>query len=217
MSGRLLAFFRLRAFCIAGALPLAFGCSHMSRFALGPAVAYPDDGDASYGGELRVRTGAGSSDEKSATFLEVGGRLLVTERTQALGVGMGPAYLHWLGPSAITASLTPGLGVEHFQQKPFMNFSLNGSLGTGLVLEERVRGDRPWAITPEAVGLPDGTILLRRDRVVLTLDVTGSIDARTTRQPLYGIGILIGVAKIGERYSIEAPQPAHPADGFRFQ
>jgi hypothetical protein len=157
-----------------------------------------------------VRKGAGGSDSQEASFLEYGGRLLVTERTQAIGVGMGGAYLRWLRPGVLMASIMPGLGVERFRDKPFMNLSLHGSLGTGFVLKEGLRRDRSWALTPEMVGLPDGTISVVRGRFLLTLDVTGAIDARTTRQPLYGIGILVGLAWIAERYEVDVPEPFDP-------
>jgi hypothetical protein len=189
----------------------------MTRVAAGPVAAYPDDGDPSYGGELRVRKGAGGSDSEEASFLEFGGRLLVTERTQAIGVGMGGAYLRWLRPGVLTVSVMPSLGVERFLEKPFMNLSLHGSVGTGFILKEQLHRDRAWALTPEMVGPPDGTISVVRRRFLLTLDLTGAIDARTTRQPLYGVGILLGIARIDERYSVDAPEPVHPMFGTRFR
>jgi len=203
---------------LASTLPFASGCSQMMRVAAGPAAAYPDDGAPSYGGELRVRRGSGESDAEEAALLEVGGRLLVTERTQAIGAGMGGAYLHWLGPSAVTASIMPGLGVERFREKAFMNFSLHAALGTGLVLKESIGRDDRWHLfMPPEMTLPmPQRISLKRKRVVLTLDFTGSIDARTTRQPLYGVGILVGIAWIVERYDVDAPEPADPKHPFLF-
>jgi len=201
----------VRAFFAALVVPFAFGCSHIARAAAGPVVAYPDE-RPSYGGELRVQGGAGTSDAKSAAFLEVGGRLLVTERTQALGAGVGPAYLLWLGPSAFRAAVMPGIGVERYLDKAFMNFSLHGSLGTALVLEGNVRRDRSWDfLPPEAMGFPpDHRITLRRTRLLVTLDVTGNLDARTTREPLYGVGLLVGFARVSESYTVDAPEPKDP-------
>jgi hypothetical protein len=208
MSSRLATPVRVRALCAALTVPFAPGCSHMARIAAGPVAAYPDE-KPSYGGELRVQGGAGTSDAEDAAFLEVGGRLLVTERTQALGAGVGPAYLLWLGPSAFRAAVMPGLGVERYLDKAFMNFSLHGSLGTALVVREDVRRDRSWDFAaPERLGLPpDHRITLLRTRTLVTLDVTGNLDARTTREPLYGLGILIGFARVSESYAIEAPEP----------
>jgi hypothetical protein len=182
----------------------------MTRVAAGPVVAYPDDGEPSYGDELRLRTGAGTSDGDDLAVAETGMRLLVTERSQSLGAELGPAYVLWLGPSAFTASFTPGLGVEHFDDKVFFNASLHGALGTGIVLDERVRRDHSWNWLVQMEGVPEGPPHVIRKRIVLTLDIAGGLDARTTRDPLFTVGVLVGIAWVNERYTVPAADPVEP-------
>ena len=63
---------------------LALSCSHLGSVGLGPAVAHTSGVKRSYGSELRLRHGAGSSDGEGVTLLEVEGRAAVTERVSAI-------------------------------------------------------------------------------------------------------------------------------------
>src|SRR5262249_41987494 len=59
------------------------GCTNVTRFGIGPVAAYPDDGKASLGDELRLRRGIGSSDFDAIGIGEYELRALVTERSQS--------------------------------------------------------------------------------------------------------------------------------------
>jgi hypothetical protein len=105
---------------------------------VGPVVARPPGIEKSYGAELQLREGAGSSDGAGLTVFELQGRAAVTERASAISVGLGPAYLHWLGPAALMGRISPMLGVQYFDRTVFASAGLNGGLGLGFVLEESV-------------------------------------------------------------------------------
>jgi hypothetical protein len=57
------------------------------------------------------------------------------------------------------------------------------------------------------VDLGDGArfIRVRRERSVLTLEALGSVDLRGTREPLYVLGLLVGLTWTDERKDVAAP------------
>ena len=193
--------FALVACCVAG-------CSELERLGVGPVVARPDSAKTSYGDELRVRIGAGTSDGRSLSVVETEGRLLVTNRTQALSFGVGPGYLHWFGPSALTVSLTPALGAEYFDRTLFASAGLHGGLGLGIVLAQNEHPQAPGMWWPALAGFNGGRrIGIVRRRTLLTLELTGAADARS-RDTTLAAGLLIGIASSAERYYVEVPAVA---------
>jgi hypothetical protein len=165
-----------------------------------------DDRGPSYGDELRLRAAAGTSDGSALTVAEAEARLVVSQRTQGLWVGVGPTYLHWLGPTAITLSCAPALGVETFDRTLFASAGLHGGLGLGVVLSdaESERFPHGWLPWPEP-GMPQPRYLaITRRRTLLTLELTGGADARASGASL-AAGLLIGLAWSDERYTREAP------------
>jgi hypothetical protein len=174
-------------------------------------MARPGDGKPSFGDELRWREAAGESDGSALTGVELEGRLLVTQRSQAFSLGVGPTYLHWLGPAAISLSLTPALGGEYFDRTVLATAGLRGGLGLGLTLAEG--GERGL----DGFGLPDVVmpnvgryVRVIRRRTLLTLELTGAADVRS-RGGSVAAGLLVGLAWSDERFTEPAPPlPAWP-------
>jgi hypothetical protein len=185
----------LLAWCVAG-------CSQLARLGVGPVVARPDGSRAATGDELRVREGVGSSNGTEVSLLETEGRLVVTERTQALSLGVGPAYLRWFGPAALTVSLTPAFGAEYFDHTAFATAGVHGGLGLGFVLSGSERQSHPWG--PWWPELETLNLTFVRRRTLLTLELAGAADARSRGTSLMA-GVLIGIAWSDEQYEVEAP------------
>jgi hypothetical protein len=203
----------LRVVALALALLLLPDCSRVTRLGVGPVVAYPGDGRPSYGDALALRRGVGTSDFESLGFLEYEARLLVSERTQAASLGAGYAALRWFGPALGGLSLAPALGVERIDAKGLFNAGLHGGASLGWQLDERVREreDRPWIAMPD-VELGDAAryIRIERERHVLTLELCASVDLRGTREPLYALGLLVGLTFTEEQRTVPAVPRAPP-------
>lgn len=176
---------------------LALGCSRLSGVSVGPVVARPPGIEKSYGGELRLWQGAGSSDGDGLRVFELEGRAAVTERVSAISVGLGPGYLHWLGPAALTGRVSPALGVQYFDRTVFASAGLHGGLGLGFALEESVHELRRWGPWMEAA--PAGSIV-RRERTLLTLELTAAVDGHV-RGATLATGLLVGIAWSVEQIS----------------
>jgi hypothetical protein len=156
-----------------------------------------------------LRGAAGTSDGRALSAIELEGRLLVTQRSQALSFGVGPAYLHWMGPAALLFSLTPALGGEYFDRTVLATAGLHGGLGLGLALSETTARSFGWMGLP-ALAMPgqDRYLTIVRARTLLTLELTGAADARS-RGASFAAGLLVGLAWSDERYTESAP-PLEP-------
>jgi hypothetical protein len=183
-------------------------CTHATRLGVGPAVAYPGDGRPSYGDVLVLRRGSGGSDFESVALAEYEARLLVTERTQAASLGAGYAGMRWFGPGLGAFSLTPALGAERVDSKTLFNAGLHGGASFGWQLDERVKEHprRSWLAVPD-LDFGDGArfVTVVRERHVLALELLGSVDLRGTREPLYALGLLVGLSFLEERKDVPAP------------
>jgi len=166
---------------------------------VGPAIARPTGIEKSYGAELRLRHGTGSSDDDGLTLLEVEGRAAVTERASAISIGLGPAYLHWLGPVALAGRLTPAVGAQYFDRIVFASAGVHGGLGLGFVLESSESELRSWGPWPAATQGPTWTMVMR-ERTLLTLELTGAADAHV-RGATLSAGLLLGIAWSDEQLS----------------
>jgi hypothetical protein len=191
------------------------GCSHIQRLGVGPVAVRPDNGKTSYGDELRLRASAGTSDGRTLPVVEAEGRLLLSERTHSLTVGLGPAYLRWLGGHALLASFTPALGAEYFDRTLLASAGLHGGLGWGVTLseerDERSSSGMGW---PEMeMGNQTPYVTVSRQRTLLTLELTGAVDARS-RGVSYAAGLLVGLAWSEEQWTHAAP--LRPPWGLRF-
>lgn len=175
------------------------GCSRLGSVGVGPAIARPSGIEESYGDELRLRHGAGSSDGDSVTLLEVEGRAAVTERASAISVGLGPAYLRWLGPVALAGRITPALGAQYFARAPFASAGVHGGLSIGLVLESSQSERRSWGPWPAATQGRTG-IMVGRERTLLTLELSGAADAHA-RGATLSAGLLLGIAWTDEQWA----------------
>jgi hypothetical protein len=195
----------LRALGLALLLVALSDCTHATRLGVGPAVAYPGDGRPSYGDVLVLRRGRGDSDFERVGLVEYEARLLVTERTQAASLGAGYAGMRWFGPGLGAFSLTPALGAERVDRKALFNAGLHGGTSFGWQLDERVneRTARPWLRMPD-LDL-DHFVTIERERRVLTLELVGSVDLRGTREPLYALGLLVGLSFLHEQKDVAAP------------
>lgn len=183
--------------------PLVLACSRLGSFAVGPIVSHPTGVEASYGDELRLRRGAGSGDDDALSVIEAQARLAVTERASAVSVGVGPAHLRWAGPLAFTLRAAPMLGAQWFDRTVFASAGLHGGLGAGLVLDEAEHVlPRIWTIGPPMTERE--TIDYRRDRTLLTLELSGSADVQA-RGVTLSAGILIGLAWSEEHLTRERP------------
>jgi hypothetical protein len=177
---------------------VALGCSHLGSVGLGPAIARPGGVERSYGSELRLRHGAGSSDGEGVTLLELEGRAAVTPRASAISLGLGPAYLRWLGPLALTGRVTPALGAQYFARTPFASAGVHGGLSLGFVLQT---SEQPWSVGPWPAAMRDPTWLTTvRERTLLTLELTGAVDAHVRGSTL-AAGLLLGIAWSDEQLS----------------
>ena len=179
----------------------------MSGLAVGPAVAQ-SGGRSSYGDELRLHAGLGTSDGVSLTTAEAQAMLRVTGSSQALNFAVGPAYTRWLGPSLVSFRAAPALGLARYDSVLFVDPSLTAAVGTGLVLGERSRAMRPWGLLPDVAGgldEPRGYETRRRERTVLTLGLTGSVEALGNRPVLLAVGLLVGLSWFDERFVAPAP------------
>lgn len=184
---------------------VALGCSHLGSVGVGPAIARPPGIEMSYGDELRLRQGAGSSDDDGVRLLEVEGRVAVTERASAISVGLGPAYLRWLGPVALTGRITPALGAQYFSRTPFASAGVHGGLSVGFVLEssEHELGSfGPWP----AVARDPTWSVVGRERTLLTLELSGAADAHG-RGATLSAGLLLGIAWSDEQLRKKREEP----------
>ncbi len=197
---------------VVGLALLAGACTNVTRVGVGPVAAFPDDEGASYGDELVVRRGIGTSDFASITAFEYEARALVTERSQALSLGAGPSYLPWLGPVLASMSLAPAVGIERVHEKVLGNLGLHGALGLGVTLSESFREARSASLPPDVISGDGGYLTQARDRTLLGLELTGSVDVRGTRSPLLGLGLLVALTFTAERR--ELPLPDLPPTPF---
>jgi hypothetical protein len=185
------------------------GCSRLGGVSVGPMVARPSAMKASYGDELRLRHGAGSSDGSELSVFEFEGRLALTQRVGAVGVSIGPAYVRWLGPMALMARASGGFGAEYFDHTVFASAAAHGGFGLGFVLEssEQEQPRRgPWLAVPQ----PElGGSMRRRERTLLTLEPTGSVDAHV-RGVTLSAALLIGLSWSEEEFFVASPPRPSP-------
>jgi hypothetical protein len=198
-----------RLLVLGAALALLPDCTNVTRLSAGPAVAFPGDGHKSYGEEIVLHRGIGTSDFDSIGVAGYEARLLVTEETHALSLGAGYSAMKWWGDGLTFVNLDPALGFELTRGKPLGNAGLHGALGFGWTFEEE-RSQRPaqWALPRIYPGIDcDRHVTVERRRRVVTLELTGSADLRGTREPLYTLGVLLGVAFTLEQDDIVLPPP----------
>jgi hypothetical protein len=192
----------------------ALGCSSLHGIAVGPVVA-SSEGRSSYGDELHLRAGLGSSDGSDLTTFEAGASARVTRRTQAVAADLGPAFARWFGPAFLSFSPTTGVAFERYAEKLFVDPALHGALMGGLALEESTVSVRPWDFmfgepVPYAEpGVEPGSFLehyarVRRKRTVLTLELRAGIEPRFTRDTLWTAGILVGLTFVSEEFNVRA-------------
>jgi hypothetical protein len=206
----------VRVLVLGAALALLPDCTNVTRLSAGPAVAFPGDGHRSYGEEIVLHRGVGTSDFDSIGVAGYEARLLVTEETHALSLGAGYSAMKWWGDGLAFANLDPAFGFELTRGKPLGNAGLHGALGFGWTFEEeRSEREANWNIFPAMcpIGCEPRVTVERRRRVV-TLELAGSADLRGTREPLYTLGILLGVAFTNEQDDIVLPAPELPPNGF---
>jgi hypothetical protein len=196
-----------RVLGLAAALALLPDCTNVTRLSAGPAVAFPGDGHQSYGEEIALRRGIGTSDFESIGTLEYAARLLVSQETHALSLGGGYSAMKWWGNGLALASLNPAFGVEVTRGKPLGNAGLHAAMGFGWTFEEeRSHRQARWTMQPAYCGNECWRYLtVERRRRVVTLELTGSANLRGTRQPLYTFGLLLGVALTDEQDDIVLP------------
>ncbi len=192
----------------------ALGCSSLHGVAVGPVLA-SSGGRSSYGDELHVRAGLGSSDGAGLTTFDAGASVRVTKRTQSLAGDLGPAFARWFGPALLSFGPTTGLAVERYAGKLFVDPALHGALMGGLALDESTVSVRPWNFMfgepvpyfePGAEPQPwlEQYARVRRNRTVLTLELRGGIEPRFTRDALWTAGILVGLTFVSEEFNVRA-------------
>jgi hypothetical protein len=207
-----------RVIALGAALSFLAGCTNVTRLSAGPAAAFPGEGRVSYGQELVLRRGIGTSDFEAIGVMEYETRLLVTEETQALAAGAGYSAMRWFGPALVFANLDPALGFELTRGKPLGNAGLHGALGYGWAFADERRQHRArWALLPEACGIDcDRQVTVERIRKSVTVELAGSVDVRGTREPLFTLGVLLGIAFTHEQDDFSLPPPTEgPAGLFR--
>jgi hypothetical protein len=201
-----------RSTCRGGALlalcSIVAGCSHLGSVGVGPVLVRPSGVERSFGDELRLRQGGGSSDGEALTVVEAQARIAVAERASAVAVGLGPAYLSWFGPLSLTVRGAPMLGVQYFDRTVFPSAGLHGGLALGMTMgasERRSVSWRIWADVPV-----DGRYeRYVRERTLLTLELTGAADAQV-RGATLSAALLLGVAWSDEQLTREF-LPFHPS------
>jgi hypothetical protein len=192
-------------------------CTNVTRLGVGPVVAYPGGDGPSYGDELVLRRGIGTSDFEGISIAEYEARLLVTERTQAVSLGAGYAGLRWVGPALLTLNVTPALGLERCRGKPLGNVGIHGGTGLGFTLAQSLSERPGWQPLPKHYRMHSREYVVReRERTVLTFELTGSVDARGTREPLLTAGFLVGLAFTSESGEFDVPEPTDPLAWHRW-
>lgn len=184
---------------------------------MGP-VAASSEGRTSYGDELRVRKGVGSSDGGGLTTFDAGASVRVTKRTQSMTGDLGPTFSRWLGPTLLSFSPATGLGFERYAGKAFVDAALHGALTGGFVLDEATTTERPWQFmfgepvlyeVEPGVGPPsklEPHVTVRRRRTVLTLELRGGLEPRFTREPLWTAALLVGLTSVSEVFNVRRPR-----------
>jgi len=182
----------LRAAALCGLTWVTAACSHLGSVAFGPIVTRPSGHERSFGDELRLRRGAGSSEGNSLTVVEAQARLAIAGRVSALLVGAGPAHVHWAGPIAFTLRAAPMLGVQYFDETVFASAGAHGGLGLGVTLAESERKAPSWYLIELPPPKSDSELVVR-ERTLLTLELSGAADAQA-RGATLSAGVLVGLA-----------------------
>lgn len=192
----------LSRLALAALLPAFAGCSTASSLALGPAASYVPDRPTTYGAEGLARSVIGESNGTSFAGFESAARFLATSDRQLLGGGFGPAWFGSFGRGLISLEGTPMLAFEHVPGSVLTVGTLRGALGFGYAFEKSSATSHqsmPWMIPGFATEITKTT--------ALTLELTGALDAPVTRGVEYSVGVLLGIAWLEQRRSVELPAP----------
>jgi len=176
-------------------------CSSAQWLAAGPASRYVRHEPQRFGAEALGRAVVGDSSGRSFLGTEAVARVLATSREQLLGAGLGAAWFGSLGRGLVTLDGTPMLALEHVPGSVLTIGTLRGGLGVGYALEKSTgRYASPW---------PDPSFhhLVKRS-TVLTVELTGAIDAPITRGAEYSVSVLVGIARLEEHEMV----PAEPGE-----
>jgi hypothetical protein len=194
------------------------GCAHYDGLAVGEALTVAD-GRRAAALAVEVAEGSGQSSQKGSLFTEARGRALVSGPRQQLAGLVGVSQLCWIGSDAPIwwhVGIGPGLERASLRrgQTIFFDAIAQGRIGTAFVLGEEIAPYayeelNPWGVeaNPNPPPAQDLEGLLRgkvpgrrffRNRALLTLAIAGDVDARFTRDPLYVVSLMIGVARLEE-------------------
>jgi len=187
---------------------LSSACAHYEALAVGEALTVGDR-RVSPALALEAAGGSGSSHARGSVFLQTRGRALVGATRQQIAAFGGLSNLRWIGRRApLWLHVDVGPGLEHYSGTIFFEAIAHARAGTGFILGELVEPyaalnpfgaeaqpfpREPWLTQP----LPAAPQVVRR-RILLTLGLAGDIDARFTRDPLYVVALMIGVARVEE-------------------
>jgi hypothetical protein len=191
------------------------GCSRASWLAAGPAMSFERERAHTLGAEALGRAVAGESNGKSFLGIEGAARVLVTGNRQLLGVGPGMAWFGSFGRALVTLDGTPMLAFEHVPGSVLTVGTLRAGVGVGYAFEHSTATSTfggPWMPLP-------GFATEITKTTALTFELTGAVDAPVTRAPQFSAGILLGLAWLEQRHTVEAlPLPdllLNPLDPWR--
>ncbi len=143
---------------------------------------------------------------RGSTFTETRARVLVARNHQQLGGLAGLSRLTWVGPSfPLWTGAGIGLGVEHGDDHVFIDAIGQAKLETGFVLHE---SSSTYSSDFWGGGQPTypGDARRVRSRRLLTLGLTGDLDARFTRAPLGVVQFTVGLTDLAEDVSVARPR-----------
>jgi hypothetical protein len=130
---------------------------------------------------------------------EAQARFAIAARSSAVAVGLGPAYLYWVGPVAFTARAAPLFGVQYFDKTVFLSAGAHSGLGVGMTLAQSEHAGPSWHIWEVGEGKSESVV---RKRTLLTLELSGAADTQV-RGATFSAGILVGIAWSEEQWQRE--------------
>ncbi len=191
------------------------GCAHYETVAVGEALTV-GDGRVSPALAVEAAMGTGSSRDGGSVFAQTRARGIVGPVRQQIAGFAGVSTLRWISERApLWLHLDVGPGLEHYSGTLFFEAIAHAKVGSGFVLAQVVEPYaplNPWGVEAHGAARPvavdpldplalDSALASRhvlRRRVLLTLALGGDVDARFTRDPLYVVSLMVGIAHVEE-------------------
>lgn len=181
-------------------------CTEYTTIAAGPTlVVAPEERRPSGAIMVEAAEGGGTTrdDGRRSSFLDVRARVIVAERHQHLAALVGISGVSWHGrDTPLWYGAGVGIGGERIPDNGF--FELTGQLraGSGFTLAEKTSPLPTFG--PWATGMPPPQM---RRRSVFVLGLAAETDVRFTRDPMFVVSLLFGLATFDEVLPAREPPP----------